>query len=659
MMACIDGIASYTCTCTDGYEGDTCEIDIDDCLSNPCQNDGTCIDGIANYTCSCSDGFEGNNCESNIDDCLSNPCQYDGTCIDGIANYTCSCSDGFEGNNCESNIDDCLSNPCQYDATCIDGIANYTCLCADGFEGDNCESNIDDCESNPCQNGATCRDDLVSYSCSCIDGFEGDNCQVNIDECLSNPCKNNGICIDDINNYICDCKNTGYEGNNCETNINECDTDNPCKNDGKCIDSIGSYQCICNDIYEGKNCDILIDDCLSNPCQNNGICQDLGFQKYECDCTLTKFIGTNCHIGYNQCTGTECNLVAKKEAIFTQIEKQMTIPSMINWNQEKKDEFARSLALQLINELSNESIEVTINDINTKKEKRRSNGRRLFSQQQQQQQQEEVYYDEIHYFIVYNTTTQQDNEHVLNYISNKDIISNEIFNDIFEQEDYFISDTDINDTLISSNTQVIIQDILNVTIDTAFYLLTDIQYQSFILNHDDNLSSLTQFNYDQDQLLYGIIFVYSDDILISDLSFIRVIYDNLDILKFNTNDTFQLVDVHTNWISFSYDLNPNFNNKDPNDNFPKTFQTLLQLQYDFKYFIDIELISNEFLLVVDEAIDSLTTDDSKNSENFLKQFGLDMTSIFYGGAASLTLFLICYISCKCCKSANKKIKRYK
>ena len=30
----------------DGFEGDTCEIDIDDCLSNPCQNDGTCIDEI-------------------------------------------------------------------------------------------------------------------------------------------------------------------------------------------------------------------------------------------------------------------------------------------------------------------------------------------------------------------------------------------------------------------------------------------------------------------------------------------------------------------------------------------------------------------------------------------------------------------------------------
>ena len=38
----------------------------------------TCIDGIANYTCSCADGFEGDTCESNIDDCLSNPCENDG-----------------------------------------------------------------------------------------------------------------------------------------------------------------------------------------------------------------------------------------------------------------------------------------------------------------------------------------------------------------------------------------------------------------------------------------------------------------------------------------------------------------------------------------------------------------------------------------------------
>ena len=77
--------------------------------------------------CSCADGFKGNHCELNIDDCKSNPCQNDATCIDGIANYTCSCADGFEGDTCEIDIDDCLSNPCQNDGTCIDGIANYTC----------------------------------------------------------------------------------------------------------------------------------------------------------------------------------------------------------------------------------------------------------------------------------------------------------------------------------------------------------------------------------------------------------------------------------------------------------------------------------------------------------------------------------------------------
>ena len=38
--------------------------DIDDCASEPCQNDGTCIDGINSYTCACLDGWSGDNCET-------------------------------------------------------------------------------------------------------------------------------------------------------------------------------------------------------------------------------------------------------------------------------------------------------------------------------------------------------------------------------------------------------------------------------------------------------------------------------------------------------------------------------------------------------------------------------------------------------------------
>ena len=51
------------------YTGDTCEIDIDECASNPCQHDAECIQGIATFTCNCKPGYTGTNCETNIDEC--------------------------------------------------------------------------------------------------------------------------------------------------------------------------------------------------------------------------------------------------------------------------------------------------------------------------------------------------------------------------------------------------------------------------------------------------------------------------------------------------------------------------------------------------------------------------------------------------------------
>lgn len=38
--------------------------DINDCESNPCKNGGTCIDGVNSYKCICSDGWEGAYCEA-------------------------------------------------------------------------------------------------------------------------------------------------------------------------------------------------------------------------------------------------------------------------------------------------------------------------------------------------------------------------------------------------------------------------------------------------------------------------------------------------------------------------------------------------------------------------------------------------------------------
>ena len=40
--------------------------DINECDSNPCQNGGNCSNGHNMYTCSCADGFIGDSCETGL-----------------------------------------------------------------------------------------------------------------------------------------------------------------------------------------------------------------------------------------------------------------------------------------------------------------------------------------------------------------------------------------------------------------------------------------------------------------------------------------------------------------------------------------------------------------------------------------------------------------
>lgn len=74
--------------------------DVDECNSNPCVN-GTCMDKLRGYRCTCNRGFTGSNCYVNIDDCVTNVCQNDAQCLDGILAYSCLCSKGYKGELCE------------------------------------------------------------------------------------------------------------------------------------------------------------------------------------------------------------------------------------------------------------------------------------------------------------------------------------------------------------------------------------------------------------------------------------------------------------------------------------------------------------------------------------------------------------------------------
>jgi hypothetical protein len=57
---CSDGVASYTCTCVTGFDGDNCQHDKDDCLGVNCTEPNTeCVDGTNSHRCECKAGFTG------------------------------------------------------------------------------------------------------------------------------------------------------------------------------------------------------------------------------------------------------------------------------------------------------------------------------------------------------------------------------------------------------------------------------------------------------------------------------------------------------------------------------------------------------------------------------------------------------------------------
>ncbi|XP_019631267.1 PREDICTED: tyrosine-protein phosphatase Lar-like isoform X1 [Branchiostoma belcheri] len=90
--------------CEEGWTGQSCQDDVDECVSQPCKNGATCVNmppaGSATYSCDCAPGWTGTNCDEEVDECQSNPCT-GGTCVDRFNGYMCTCSSGNIGVNCD------------------------------------------------------------------------------------------------------------------------------------------------------------------------------------------------------------------------------------------------------------------------------------------------------------------------------------------------------------------------------------------------------------------------------------------------------------------------------------------------------------------------------------------------------------------------------
>uniref|UniRef100_A0A673C0G3 Neurogenic locus notch homolog protein 2-like n=1 Tax=Sphaeramia orbicularis TaxID=375764 RepID=A0A673C0G3_9TELE len=317
---CHDRVASFFCQCPVGKTGLLCHLD-DACVSNPCNEGAVCDTNPLNgrAICTCPAGFVGGACNQDMDEC-ANPCEHFGKCVNTEGSFQCQCGRGYAGPRCEIDINECLSMPCQNDATCLDRIGEFTCICmpagtllldlpsdpsplclhVPGFTGTMCQIDIDECASTPCQNGAKCYDRPNGFECRCAEGYEGTLCESNINNCQPDPC-HHGTCIDGIASYTCNC-DAGYTGYRCENQLNECHS-NPCQNGGKCVDLVNKYICQCQHGTSGTNCEINFDDCASNPC-DYGICKD-GINRYDCVCK-PGFTGPKCNVEIDECASSPC-----------------------------------------------------------------------------------------------------------------------------------------------------------------------------------------------------------------------------------------------------------------------------------------------------------------------------------------------------------------
>ncbi|XP_041479272.1 sushi, von Willebrand factor type A, EGF and pentraxin domain-containing protein 1-like [Lytechinus variegatus] len=304
---CMDKLESYSCLCAPGFSGDNCEVNIDECGSYPCLNGATCIDGINTYNCQCTPGYEGSGCDRDIDECLLSPCQNNGTCINYDGYYVCLCMEGFHGHDCEQEINACSPDPCLNGATCEifpGDVLGYRCICSPGYTNLNCSRNINECGSDPCFNGGLCKDEIARYSCDCPNGYGGDRCEVDIDLCANITCENNATCVDFGSYYICSCTSR-YAGDFCERNKTVCDGI-PCQNGGNCTNlSDNDFSCECPTGYGGKICEILIDACYSGPCSNDALCSTDGLGQPVCVC-LPGYDGSFCEDEINECMSHPC-----------------------------------------------------------------------------------------------------------------------------------------------------------------------------------------------------------------------------------------------------------------------------------------------------------------------------------------------------------------
>ncbi|XP_014768001.2 adhesion G protein-coupled receptor L4 isoform X3 [Octopus bimaculoides] len=113
----------------------------DQCLiRSPCAHGGTCVSQANNFTCYCTRGWRGKTCEDE-DTCAHKVCLNNGTCkMTSHNEFKCKCPDGYVGNLCQKKLSACVRlNPCNDRSVCTPTPSDgFICNCKPQFSGENC-----------------------------------------------------------------------------------------------------------------------------------------------------------------------------------------------------------------------------------------------------------------------------------------------------------------------------------------------------------------------------------------------------------------------------------------------------------------------------------------------------------------------------------------
>ncbi|XP_017055443.1 cubilin homolog [Drosophila ficusphila] len=302
------------------------QLDANSCLSGPCENGGTCFNTFTGFRCQCRPAFEGTKCEVDVNECALYEgtdlgCQNGGQCQNQFGSYSCLCLPGWHGMHCSQRRADCSQSSawelCGH-GSCVPSAddAGYRCVCEPGWKTNGvtpvCGEDVDECSDSaahtPCS--TKCINLPGSFTCApCAAGLTGNgvSCR-DVDECETN----NGGCslspkVDCINSYgshhcgQCPIGWTG-DGRRCERSATDIDIQtgqpalscppggNRCYPGASCFMISGTETCRCpvgmvGSGYGPSGCvNGTVNNCLGNPCLNNGICLDAGPSNFTCLC---------------------------------------------------------------------------------------------------------------------------------------------------------------------------------------------------------------------------------------------------------------------------------------------------------------------------------------------------------------------------------------